>query len=370
MKKLTAGIFATLLTVVTVGAANADIASTAYVDQEVGTVEGQVTTLTQTVNTKADQSALESLSDTVDLKANSADVYTQGAADAKFQTQANISSSADAVVTDAASETKYPSVAAAHAIAEAASATVSGDLTSLEATVTGQGERLTAAEGDIDTLQEGVAAKQDKNIPGAKNQILVTDGTGNITTSAAIANTQVSGLGKLSTKDQVAAGDIAAGAITNANISDTAAIAASKISGLATVATSGSYNDLQNKPTLGALAAKDQVAAGDIAAGAIKNADISDTAAIAVSKISGLGNLATMNTVGAAQIDTNAVTTEKIANANVTEAKLEQTVANKINAAIPAPSAEQVNSNGLYVLTYNNGQYAWEDITRASVTEP
>ena len=38
MKKLTASIFASLLTVVTVGAANANIASQGYVDEKVGTV--------------------------------------------------------------------------------------------------------------------------------------------------------------------------------------------------------------------------------------------------------------------------------------------------------------------------------------------
>ena len=37
MKKLTAGIFATLLAVVSVGAAHAEIASKGYVDQQVGT---------------------------------------------------------------------------------------------------------------------------------------------------------------------------------------------------------------------------------------------------------------------------------------------------------------------------------------------
>ena len=51
MKKLTAGIFATLLAVVSVGAAHAEIASKGYVDQQVGT--------------KADASAVSSLQGTV-----------------------------------------------------------------------------------------------------------------------------------------------------------------------------------------------------------------------------------------------------------------------------------------------------------------
>ena len=59
MKKLTASIFASLLTVVTVGAANANIASQGYVDEKVGTV-------TTALGSKADQSALDTLSGRVD----------------------------------------------------------------------------------------------------------------------------------------------------------------------------------------------------------------------------------------------------------------------------------------------------------------
>ena len=51
MKKLTAGIFATLLAVVSVGAAHAEIASKGYVDQQVGT--------------KADAATVSSLQGTV-----------------------------------------------------------------------------------------------------------------------------------------------------------------------------------------------------------------------------------------------------------------------------------------------------------------
>ena len=51
MKKLTAGIFATLLTVVSVGAAHAEIASKGYVDQQVGTV-------TTALGNKADKTEL------------------------------------------------------------------------------------------------------------------------------------------------------------------------------------------------------------------------------------------------------------------------------------------------------------------------
>jgi hypothetical protein len=125
----------------------------------------------------------------------------------------------------------------------------------------------------------------------------------------------------------------------NADIASAAAIAASKISGLATVATTGSYTALtdkpaipaaqvaadwtqatttavdfiKNKPALGSLAAKNAVASADITNltiiaedlkdgavttakildGTIVNADIASAAAIAASKISGLATVAT-----------------------------------------------------------------------------
>ena len=57
MKKLTAGIFATLLTVVTVGVANADIASTAWVNTKIGEVntgvDNKIEGVQQTVNSQA-----------------------------------------------------------------------------------------------------------------------------------------------------------------------------------------------------------------------------------------------------------------------------------------------------------------------------
>ena len=60
MKKLTAGIFATLLTVVSVGAAHAEIASKGYVDQQVGTV-------TTALGNKADKTELDNYATTAAL---------------------------------------------------------------------------------------------------------------------------------------------------------------------------------------------------------------------------------------------------------------------------------------------------------------
>ncbi|MBQ2017649.1 MAG: hypothetical protein II208_03960, partial [Alphaproteobacteria bacterium] len=57
--------------------------------------------------------------------------------------------------------------------------------------------------------------------------------------------------GALASKSTITSSDITDGTIVNADISDDAAIEASKIAGLAAVATSGSYTDLSNKPTIG-----------------------------------------------------------------------------------------------------------------------
>ena len=94
------------------------------------------------------------------------------------------------------------------------------------------------------------------------NKAVITNSSGNITTGT-IASGMIATGAVTSAKiadATIATGDIADSAVTSAKIADgtivnadiasTAAIATSKISGLATVATSGSYTDLKNKPTI------------------------------------------------------------------------------------------------------------------------
>jgi hypothetical protein len=144
-------------------------------------------------------------------------------------------------------------------------------------------------------------------------------------------------LGSLAAKSAITSNDITDGTITDDDISDEAGIDPAKIDGLAAVATSGAYSDLsgkptipaaqvnadweavsgaaqilnkpiipthtqadwaqendesldfvKNKPTLGSLAGKSSIASDDITDGTIVNEDISESAAIAMSKISGL----------------------------------------------------------------------------------
>lgn len=75
MKKLTAGIFATILGVTAMGAADAAVTSKGYVDAAVGAVAGDVSTLSQTVEGHTTQiTNLQTASDTHALKSN---VYTK-----------------------------------------------------------------------------------------------------------------------------------------------------------------------------------------------------------------------------------------------------------------------------------------------------
>lgn len=238
MKKLTAGIFATLLAVVSTGAANADIASSGYVDEQVGTRvaqqqgtnDGVLTTDASgrvQVSTGIAQSQVTGLETALNAKANAADVYDKTTADGKFQTIDKLTNAASWEA-DKALDDQYPSNAAVDAAITSATENLANETT------------IEEIKTDITTIESDLDKKQDKNMGAeAANRIVTTDATGNITSSATIE--------------------------------------ATKVTGLADVATTGSYDDLSGTPTLGALAAKDKVAAGDITAGAISEADLNAT---------------------------------------------------------------------------------------------
>jgi hypothetical protein len=112
--------------------------------------------------------------------------------------------------------------------------------------------------------------------------------------------------------NSVASDNIIDGQIANADISGTAAIATSKLSGAVTSITGHG---------LGSLATLSAVGSAQITDGQIADADVSGSAAIATSKLSGavtsisghgLGSLATLSTVGTTQIADDAVTGAKI----------------------------------------------------------
>lgn len=188
MKKLTATIFATLLTVVSAGVANAEIASKGYVDDINTTLTGE---LAKKVNdedlgalakentvsaAEIDANAVttekimdanvtrEKLAGDVTTSLGKADTAVQPSAITDMQIKGNLSDSANAVVADKDSEDKYPSVKAAHAIANAAVDGVTGDITSVT-------EKVTQLESTVGQHTTQIAGKADKADLDAKEDV-------------------------------------------------------------------------------------------------------------------------------------------------------------------------------------------------------
>ena len=231
MKKLTAGIFATLLTVVAVDGAYAAIASQKYVD-DINTA------LTSSIAGKADKSAVTALEGTVSGhtreigEINTAlESKVDDTAIADMQIKSNMVNTAG-WATGKIDDTKYPSAAAVNtAITDATK-----DIASTETVEQIQSD-LDAAEADIAELQTD---KQNKNMgAGAANHVVITDQSGNITSAATID--------------------------------------AAKVTGLANVAKTGAYGDLTGTPSLGTLASKSTITSAEITDGTIAEADLNTT---------------------------------------------------------------------------------------------
>jgi len=231
MKKLTAGIFATLLTVVAVDGAYAAIASKQYVD-DINTA------LTSSISNKADKSAVTALEGTVSghtREIGEINTALEGKLDeadiADMQTKTNMVNTAG-WATNKTDDTKYPSAAAVNTAITAATENIASNDT-VEQIQTD----LETAEGEIDALQTD---KQNKNMgAGAANHVVITDQTGNITSAATIE--------------------------------------AAKVSGLANVAKTGAYGDLTGTPELGTLASKSTITSAEITDGTIAEADLNTT---------------------------------------------------------------------------------------------
>ena len=263
MKKLTAGIFATLLAVVSAGDANAKIASQAYVDQEVGAVEATVTEVQQNVTNVTEQvtqvteqvteitnpdtglaavvgdaegglvkdvadlgtevdglgtdigntESLATTSKEVVGAINEVEGRVDTAADQSALTSglalkedtANKSTSAE-YATDIDSDVKFPTVkAVATAIEEATSDIATNtDYEQLKTTVEGKQDKLSGAQ--LNAVNSGITADK------------VSTYDGYAATIAAKANT--ADLGALATKDTVGTADIDAKAVTTEKLAD------------------------------------------------------------------------------------------------------------------------------------------------------
>ena len=138
-----------------------------------------------------------------------------------------------------------------------------------------------------------------------------------IAATAAIANSKIAGLGALATASSVGSSEITNGEILNEDIAATAAISGSKISpnfgsqNIVTTGTiSGNGSGLTNLP---APALGTSIDSSEIENGVILDEDIAATAAIANSKIAGLGSLATQSAVGSSEITNGEILNEDIA---------------------------------------------------------
>lgn len=222
MKKLTAGIFATLLAVVSADSAYAAIASKGYVDDQVGevqtavtAVESDVTALQATVGEhttqiagKADSSTVTALQTKVDGK--------QDALGFAPENSANKTTTLSGTSTD----TQYPSAKAVW------------DTIQTETEGIANEADVTDLKGRVSTLETASAKHVVKNeaITGGTHTKITYDAKGLVTAGAnltaedipTIPNTKVSGLGSLATLDAVGSAQITDGAVATADIANKA----------------------------------------------------------------------------------------------------------------------------------------------------
>ena len=209
MKKLTAGIFATLLAVVSADSAYAAIASSGYVDEKVGEVSQTVTTLSGTVSGHTTsigeiEGTMETYGDIVTH--NVAEFATAAEGDlattavqpsdiTNVERTTNRTQTVDAQSTD----TQYPSAKAVWTAVSSVDANAS----------------VEALEGRVDTLETASATHATKTelssgLAGKAN----TADLGDLATLDAVGSAQI-------TDGAVATADIADKAVTEAKLSDT-----------------------------------------------------------------------------------------------------------------------------------------------------
>lgn len=213
---------------------------------------------------------------------------------------------------------------------------VNSGITSAKVTTyDGYNAKITAAQNAADDAADAAAAAQTAANGKVAANAAITAGTatkitydakGLVTGGASltasdiptIPSTKVSGLGTLATKSAVTSAEITDGTITNADIAANAAIAASKVSGLSTVATSGSYNDLADKPSIPSAYVL-KAATADTLGGVKSGGDItvSSTGAVTVNSATRADSATTATTATNATNATNATKATQDASGNV-----------------------------------------------------
>lgn len=208
------------------------------------------------VDTKAtnNATAISGLQTTVATKANAADVYTQTAADAKFQTLENLATTST-WNTDKASDTKYASAKAV----DAAVAGVSSDLTTLQSTVAGH----TASIENLDEVKATKANTLAGYGIGDAYTKTETDGMLSAKANSADVYTTTAADGKFQTINNLVTTVAATGSTANDKYPSETAVRAAITSANTDLTTE--INKKANTADLGDLARKDEVAEADLA---------------------------------------------------------------------------------------------------------
>ena len=217
MKKLTAGIFAGILAIVTVNAARADIATTNYVKGAIGSLDstvvtgnGAIDTITQTDGKiTASRRTLKDADIAGDAAIATSKINGLDTALAEKQTTENmVSAKTDVTAVNMEATDKYPSMAAAQQIASTV--------------VT---KNMINVNQQINTLSENytnLSTTVENNKTAAENAIKGLTGTGTGTTTGdgmVKTVTQANGV-VTATRGLVAADDIDSNAVTTAKIVD------------------------------------------------------------------------------------------------------------------------------------------------------
>lgn len=368
---------------VSVGAANADIASSQYVDDKIGTVETSVTNLGGRVAVaEGEIEALETdVNAKLDIEAAASTYATKeslttglaGKQDTQLVTSATYSQ-------NISSETGYPSVAAVETAIKAATSGINTEVDGKVDVAQGAGSAnqavITGATGDITTGQIATGMISDGAVTSAK---IGTDAVG----SAQIATGAV-------TSDELAAGAVTAdkiadGVITTTEISATAGITATQLStgvqtSLGLADTAVQETDLAGYATTDALATKQdkltetQQAAvnSGITTEKVAAYDAYKTSKADATALSALEGKVTTNTTNigtnttAIGTLTTLTTTEKtnlVGAINEVDGDI-TTINSELDGKIPMPDGECSNPTNKCVLVSNGTTFEWEVIAR------
>ena len=333
MKKLTAGIFATLLAVVSVGAAHAEIASKGYVDQQVGTKADAATVSSLQGTVSGHTSQIGTINDTIggygDIVTHKASEFATSAQGAKADTAvqpaaiANVERTTNKTTTLSAESTdaQYPSAKAVYDTIQAETSDIasSGDLSALTTRV----GTLETASATHATKTE-LAGKQDK-IAGAQLEALNSGITADKVEAYDGYATQISGKLDAATADGKYAAKSTEGVASTASTNAQSAL--TNIGTLTNLTTEAKTNTVAaiNEVASEAAAAQTTATAAQGAAGtaqAAAEAAQGDVDALEVrvgtaeSDIDGiqgqLENMATSETVKGLQTDVDGLKTSKL----------------------------------------------------------